>query len=705
MLLLINKYSFYLKTNMKTNKIFSLSLALILSLQNTLPAIAQEIPSPSSQEVSPKKLVSKKNYKEGEVIIKYKKNRINLENNLGKSKAKNLESSKNLQELKSLNKLNVKILKTEKSIAEIIEELKNDPNIESVQPNFIKTLASVPNDPSFSTNQWGLQNTGQTINSVVGTNDADIDAPEAWDIENSENSEIVVAVIDTGARLTHEDLTANIWTNTDEIPDNGFDDDNNGFIDDVHGWDFEGGDNDPSDTLFEVCYEYDQDGQTCTDLQDVSGHGTFISGIIAAIHNNNKGISGISSKNKIKVMPLRFDLYTDTELEAINYAQANGAIIINASYGSSIPDSAEEAAINSFPGLFVAAAGNSGTNNDLSHYYPSDYTLANIISVAATDQNDALSVYSQGGSNYGNVSVDLAAPGKNIYSTDKASDTAYLFGNGTSFAAPYVAASAAMLFSANTNLSSASIKSKLLSSGDTLSSLSGKTVSGKRLNLNSALQSALKVETPSSNPASGTFSSAQTISLSSGTPGASIYYTLNGSTPSVSSTLYSSPISISSTKIIKAIAIKSGMTDSEIFSATFTINIPAPTPVPATPTIEQLKAADYDFYHKYEGYLKYQKYKDYQKYKKAKDKYGFEDSEEKAKAKIAYNNYKLFLKNPVQHRQYISLYDQYKKYKKYHSNVSPLSQYSKYSRYSKYSSYKNYGGSEYEAAYERYLNY
>lgn len=686
---------------MSKSKIISSAL-IAAFLAQSFPVASAKIENPDIQKIPLLKNEAGQKYKEGEVIITYKKSRINLEKNSGQFKAKSLENSKQLKEVSAADDLNLKVLKSEKATVDVIAELKNDPNIESIQPNYLKQLSAVPNDPDFSAYQWALQNTGQIIPdsigdgfSTTGQPDADIDAPEAWDLEKASNQEIVVAVIDTGARISHEDLTSNIWTNTDEIPGNGIDDDGNGYVDDVHGWDFKDGDNDPDDSAFVV------------DAKDLSGHGTFISGIIGGISNNSLGISGISLQNKIKVMPLRFGLDSDTEVAAINYARNNGAIIINASFGASTVDPAEQAAINAFPGLIVAAAGNSSSDNETTHFYPSDYSDANIISVAATDQNDNLASFS----NYGKISVDLGAPGVNIASTINKnsqqfeSDISYAIGDGTSFAAPFVAASAAMLFSANSALTSSQVKSKILSSGDSLNSLTAKTTTGKRLNLSSALQAALKADKPSSSLPGGTYTSSQALSLSSSTAGASIHYTLDGSTPSASSQTYSSPLTISSSSTLKAVAIKSGLADSDVFSATYTINIPSASLTPAAPTTEQLKAADYDAYQKYAGYLKYQKYKDYQKYKKAKNKYGFQDTAEKASYKKAYENYRLFLKSPLKFRQYASLYSQYKKYKKYRSSVTPLSKYSRYSKYGKYSAYKNYGSSEYKAAYERYLSY
>jgi subtilisin family serine protease len=238
-----------------------------------------------------------------------------------------------------------------------------------------------------------LNNTGQT----GGTSDVDIDAPEAWDITTG-NSNVVVAVLDSGVDYNHPDLINNMWTNPGEIAGNGLDDDNNGMIDDVRGWDFVDDDNDPMDS---------------------DDHGTHVAGTIAAEGNNGNGITGVVWTAQI--MPLRFlnafgSGSVADAIEAIDYAIENGANIVNASYGSYTSSTAERDAIvraRDAGILFVAAAGNDNWNNDsATKHYPSGYDLANIIAVAATDESDARASFS----NYGVTSVDVAAPGTSILS-------------------------------------------------------------------------------------------------------------------------------------------------------------------------------------------------------------------------------------------------------------------------------------------------
>jgi len=314
------------------------------------------------------------------------------------------------------------------------------------------TILSIPNDDNFYY-QWSFHNTGQT----GGTPGADINALAAWDISTGSNS-VVVAVIDTGVLYDHSDLSENIWNNTDEIPGNGKDDDHNGYIDDVLGWNFVANTSDPIDD---------------------NHHGTHVSGIIGAVGNNSIGVAGVNWQ--VKIMPLKaFDSagYGDTSdaIKAVEYANANGAFVISNSWGGGSFSQGLKDAIDASPAVVVCAAGNSASNNDVLPVYPASYSSTNILSVAATDNNDILAWFS----NYGLSFVDLAAPGTNIWST-------YLDGNyaslsGTSMATPHVAGVAALVKAVNPSLTSEQIKNIILSTVDVKSSLSGKVASGGRLN-------------------------------------------------------------------------------------------------------------------------------------------------------------------------------------------------------------------------------
>jgi subtilisin family serine protease len=287
-------------------------------------------------------------------------------------------------------------------IEEALELYLEDPDVEHAEPNYLVYANSTPNDPHFD-QLWGMHNTGQNVNGTVGTADADIDAPEAWNVTTG-SSDVVVAVIDSGVDINHPDLAANIWTNAAELNGNpGEDDDGNGKIDDVHGWDFYVNNNDP---------------------RDANGHGTHVAGTIAAVGNNAKGVTGVSWSAKI--MPIRFlDAWgigdTADAIAAIQYANEMGADIINNSWGGGAYSQPLKDAIDASDALFVCAAGNTGSNTDITPHYPSSYNSANIIAVAASDQNDNLASFS----NYGAVSVDVAAPGVNIYSAAPGRETVW----------------------------------------------------------------------------------------------------------------------------------------------------------------------------------------------------------------------------------------------------------------------------------------
>ena len=335
--------------------------------------------------------------------------------------------------------------------------------VEYVEFNHLRYIDAVPNDPQ-APSMWGLNNVGQT----GGTVDADIDAPEAWDITTGDSS-LVIAVIDSGTDLTHEDLSPNLWTNPGEIPGNGIDDDGNGYVDDVFGWDFSRNDNDPSD-----------DEAAC------GGHGSHTAGTIGAAGNNGIGITGINWN--IKIMSLKaargqlgiFCSLADANiLQAIEYAADNGAMLSNNSYGGSARNQAIEDAIRASRRLFVAAAGNESNNNDNNPSYPASYQLDNIISVAATDHNDNMA----GFSNFGVTSVDLGAPGVNILSTVPGNNYNGSF-SGTSMASPHVAGVAGLLLANDPTLTPNELKWRLLQSTDDIGI---PTVTAGRLNAHAAL--------------------------------------------------------------------------------------------------------------------------------------------------------------------------------------------------------------------------
>lgn len=331
--------------------------------------------------------------------------------------------------------------------------LRRDPAVRIAEPNLPVYKDAVPNDPRFA-DQWALNNTGQT----GGTADADVDAPEAWDVTTG-SSAVTVAVIDTGVEYTHPDLAANI------LRDNGGN---------LVGYDF---------------------GEEDADPMDHDGHGTHVAGIVGAVGNNAVGVSGICPT--VRIMPVKF--FTDAgggdvgnAIRAIDFAVEHGARIINASWGTydrsdlllEAIERARDAGV-----LFVAAAGNGGNdsagdNNDELAHYPSSFTQEtdNMLAVAATDSRDRLASFS----NYGVHSVDLAAPGVGILSTF----TPGIYGqlSGTSMAAPCVAGAAALLLARYPALSVSQLKIRLLANTDHPGALAGTVASSGRLNALAALR-------------------------------------------------------------------------------------------------------------------------------------------------------------------------------------------------------------------------
>jgi subtilisin family serine protease len=288
-----------------------------------------------------------------------------------------------------------------RTTAELIAELNQDPAVELAEPNYLRWVTGVPNDTLF-TNLWGLRNTGQSVNGTAGTAGDDIRFVAAWGLARPTTNQVVVAVIDTGVDYTHPDLAGNMWTNPGEIPGNGVDDDGNGYVDDYYGYDF--ADNLPNPT-------------------DSGYHGTHVAGTIAAIGNNQLGVIGVDYQAKIMALRASSDGETLSDsaiIEAIQYAtmmkgRGVNIVTINESFGGGGSDSAEIAAMQAAGNagiIFCVAAGNNTNNNDTTAFYPASYRLTNMIVVAASDQNDALAYFSD----YGANTVDLAAPGVNILS-------------------------------------------------------------------------------------------------------------------------------------------------------------------------------------------------------------------------------------------------------------------------------------------------
>lgn len=358
-------------------------------------------------------------------------------------------------------------------VFEAINKLKTMPEIEYAEPNYIYTHLATSNDPYFTGGSlWGMYGDATSPANTYGSQ-----AGEAWASGNTGSSNVIVAVIDEGIMNTHEDLAANCWVNPYDAVD-GIDNDGNGYKDDKWGWDFVGNNNSTFDGV-------DDD------------HATHVAGTIGGIGNNGKGVVGVNwnikmisckflgtnggtTANAIKAVDYVTNLKTKHNLNivATNNSWGGGG------YSQGLYDAIERA--NNADILFIAAAGNSGTNNDATPSYPSSYSNSNIIAVAAITSSGGLASYSQ----YGNSSVDIGAPGSGIYSTVPASTrvkgktsikSGYANYSGTSMATPHVTGAAALYAASHSGSSAATIKSAILSAAISTSSLSGKCVTGGRL--------------------------------------------------------------------------------------------------------------------------------------------------------------------------------------------------------------------------------
>lgn len=353
-------------------------------------------------------------------------------------------------------------------IKSALDQYRRDPNVEYVEPNYRFSVRSVPDDPDFRT-QWSLRNIGQSLSYTTqagGVPGADIAAVPAWDIQTGSSS-VIVAVLDTGVDTSHPDIAANIWTNPGEIPDNGIDDDGNGYVDDINGYDFVGNSN---------------------VVEDGNGHGTHVAGIAAAVGNNATGITGVAWDARVMALKI-FDASgagnVSDAIDAILYATQMGVKITNNSWGGYSYSQALRDAIsaaNDAGVLVVAGAGNDSNNNDVTPFYPASYDLPNVVSVAATNRVDARANFS----NYGRTTVNLGAPGDFIYSLSPGAE--YNYRSGTSMATPHVAGTAALLLSQFPGLSAIGLKALLLDRSSQLPAMRDITTTGGRLNAKYALE-------------------------------------------------------------------------------------------------------------------------------------------------------------------------------------------------------------------------
>lgn len=440
-----------------------------------------------------------------------------------KTVVEDLDSYENRQILAMLEDGEVELYTcdTKAELEEQIKALAERPDVAVVQPNYTYDKQALSINDALTGEQWALFNDGsfsieeeknrypvyddpfgkpsepgrwrnpegddgpgfrnpQLIGVVVevatknATAGVDINISDAWARYGNGSRDTIVAMIDTGIDYHHEDLAGSVWVNTDEIPGNGIDDDGNGYVDDVYGWNF-----------------YHNNNEVFSGSED--SHGTHGAGTIAAVQNNGIGISGIVPGDKVKVMAVKAlggsegGGSTASLIRAIRYAEDNGAVICNLSLSTTVNDRALYQAMANSGMLFVVAAGNGdertgqGLNIDETPAYPAAYDLDNIISVANLGFEGALH-YS---SNFGASSVDLAAPGSYIFSTIPGNNYGYM--TGTSMAAPMVAGAAAMVYSYFDRISLADVKEILLSSARPMESLQGIMVSSGMLDVGAAL--------------------------------------------------------------------------------------------------------------------------------------------------------------------------------------------------------------------------
>lgn len=326
-------------------------------------------------------------YVDGEVLVKYRENRA-------PERAVHYRSMWRMSNVRTFEKSDIRRVRlpADMTVTQAVALYRSDPDVLYAEPNYRYRLQAIPNDTDM-TSLWGLVNTGQRVYGTTGTADADMDADRAWNLETG-SADVVVAVVDSGVDVAHPDLAANIWTHPNET-NNGVDDDGNGYIDDIHGWDFVENDNQPIDS---------------------HGHGTHVAGIIGAVGNNGIGSAGVCWR--VNIMPLRFITAADygttaDAIQAIEYADDNGADVINLSWGGPDYSQALKDAIDAADALVVCAVGNEGGNLDDVPLYPASYDSANILSVAASDADDHPAWFT----NYSDSLADVAAPGTNIYST------------------------------------------------------------------------------------------------------------------------------------------------------------------------------------------------------------------------------------------------------------------------------------------------
>ena len=411
-------------------------------------------------------------YVDGELLLQFDEDATDDVKNKALDKVKGIPAEKILTKAmeRAGKKGDLMLVKVNKNVLEAIADLSSADGVAFAEPNFIYTHTAVATDPFFTNGSlWGMYGPATSPANQYGSN-----AAAAWAAGKTGSAAVYVGIIDEGIQLTHPDLSGQVWVNPND-PVDGVDNDKDGYIDDTNGWDFANNDR----TIY--------DGGTRGTLDD---HGTHVSGTIGAKANTtgvvgiNWNVTLISAKflgnkggttaNAIKAV----DYLTTLKNKGINIVASNNSWG-GGGYSQALYDAISRA--NTAGIMFIAAAGNSGTNNDATASYPSNYDLPNVIAVAAIDNTGALASFSQ----YGATTVDLGAPGVAINSTT--AYNTYSSYSGTSMATPHVTGAVALYASTHPGATVAQIRNAILSSTVPTSSLSGKTVTGGRLDANAAL--------------------------------------------------------------------------------------------------------------------------------------------------------------------------------------------------------------------------
>ena len=460
------------KQFMKLVTFFAFGAFIVSCTTDIIETSDSQTPNATTQRSSAR--INNQDYEPNEILIKFKtgvsdEKQAEILNRIG-GKVKEKILTKLME--KFGDNEGVALVQMPMNALEAIARVKGLDEIEYAEPNFIYTHDAVSNDTYFTNGSlWGMYGTATSPANQFGSN-----AAVAWANGKTGSSTVYIGIIDEGYMYTHEDLAANAGTNPGEVSGNGVDDDGNGLVDDVYGWDFDGN----NSSVF-----------------DGSGddHGTHVAGTIGGVGGNGKGVAGICWN--VKLLSAKFlgnrggttanaikavDYFTDLKIRhGLNIVATNNSWG-GGGFSQALQDAIQRA--NDAGILFIAAAGNASSNNDATASYPSNYNIANVVAVASITNTGGLSSFS----NYGSTQVDLGAPGSGIYSTVPVSSkgkviSGYATYNGTSMATPHVTGAVALYASINAGASAATIKNAILSSATPTSSLAGKCVTGGRLNV------------------------------------------------------------------------------------------------------------------------------------------------------------------------------------------------------------------------------